>query len=123
MRRGTKAIGAACIVAASWFVGPALASNLAHTSTTLTGGNAAITACDSDGVATIFTLSGSNVASVTVSGISSGCGNAALSVAVDNGTASSTGTASVPVGGGSVVVTLASSVAMSDSMKTAIVVS
>jgi hypothetical protein len=123
MKRLMMGGGLIGLLAMSWFVAPGLATLLGTGSQTLTAGNASITACDPDGVTTLFVLSGTSVASVTVSGISSACGNAAINVAVNNGTTSSSGTASVPVGGGSVSVTLSSSVPLNDAMQTEIAVS
>jgi hypothetical protein len=51
---------------------------------------------------------------VTVAGLSSACGGATLTAALDNLTASSSGTGTVPAGGGSMTVTLASAVAAKD---------
>jgi hypothetical protein len=57
-------------------------------------------------------LSGSNVVSVTVSSLPSGCGGAALQATLNNGTTSSSGSTTVPAGGGSVTVTLGSAIAL-----------
>src|SRR6266576_1969831 len=78
--------------------------------------------CTTAGLSVVQNLSGSNVASVTVSGLPSGCGGATLQVAVNNGSANSTGSASVPGGGGSVTVTLASAVAATTTEETDLVV-
>ena len=69
--------------------------------------------CTNTGLGVIQNLSGSNVLSVTVSGLPSGCGNATLQVTLNNAITSSGGSATVPAGGGSVTVTLGTAVAMS----------
>src|SRR5690349_18435475 len=68
--------------------------------------------CTSVGLGVIQNVSGTTVASVTVSGLPSGCGNATLQVTVNNQVTSSGGSATVPSGGGSVTVTLAVAVAI-----------
>jgi len=71
--------------------------------------------CTNVGLGVIQNLSGLNVISVTVSSLSSGCGNATLQVTLKNATTSSGGSAAVPAGGGSVTVTLGAALAMSTS--------
>jgi hypothetical protein len=93
-----------------------MAANLSSGSQTVAGGNAAVAACDTDGVTVTRTLSGTNVASVTVSNIASACGNGALSLTVSNGSTNVSGSATVPVGGGSVLVTLASPILVTNAM-------
>ena len=99
-------------------VAPGMAANLSSNSQTLAGANAAVTSCDTDGVTIVRTLSGTNVVSVTVSSIAAACGNGSLSLTVNNGSTNVSGTAVVPVGGGSVVVTLASPIAAANAMTT-----
>jgi hypothetical protein len=65
-------------------------------------------------VTVIQNLSGANVISVTVGGIASGCATGTLSATVDNGTSSSSGTGTVPAGGGSMTVTLSAAVPAKD---------
>jgi hypothetical protein len=69
--------------------------------------------CTNTGLGVIQNLSGTNVISVTISGLPSGCGNASLQVTLKNATTSSSGTATVPAGGGAVTVTLGAALAMS----------
>jgi hypothetical protein len=66
--------------------------------------------CTSSAVIVLPNLSGSNYVSVTVTGLPSSCGGATVQVAVNNGTSSSTGSTSIPSGGGSVTVSLAAPV-------------
>jgi len=68
--------------------------------------------CTATGLGVIQNVSGSNVVSVTVSGVPSACGSATLQVTVNNLVTSSGGTAAVPAGGGSVTVTLVTAVAI-----------
>jgi hypothetical protein len=67
--------------------------------------------CTSAGFGVINNLTGSNVVSVTVSSLPSACGGAAVQVAFNNGSTSSTGSGTVPAGGGSVTIALAAAVA------------
>lgn len=68
--------------------------------------------CTNAGLGVAQNLSGVTVISVTVSSLPSACGNATLQVTVNNLITSSSGSATVPVGGGSVTVTLAVAVAV-----------
>lgn len=95
-----------------------LAASLLFGSQTFAGGSAAVAPCDSDGVSVVRTLSGTNVVSVTVGGIASACGNGALSVTVSNGITNVSGSAVVPAGGGSIVVTLATPILATEAMTT-----
>jgi hypothetical protein len=93
---------------------PGFASGLSWSSKTLGGSGATVSKCDSDGVSVIQNLSGANVVSVTVSGIAAACATGALSVTVDNATTSSSGTGTVPAGGGSMTVALTVAVPAKD---------
>ena len=73
--------------------------------------------CTSAGLLVLPNLSGANVASVTISAIPASCGGATIQATVDNGTANSGGSATVPAAGGSVTVTLASAVAAATSQR------
>jgi hypothetical protein len=108
---GLMVVGVA-VVALPLLVGHA--ASLGSGSQSLGGNTAAVGRCDSDGVGILQNLSGANVVSVTVSQIASACGNASISVAVNNGTANSSGSNTVPAGGGSITVTLGSAVAAKD---------
>lgn len=92
----------------------ASAAAIAITTDTLGSGSAPLP-CDNDGVTLTQTLSGTNVASVTVAGIASPCGGGNLSLTVNNGAASgSGGPLVVPAGGGSLTVTISPQVALDD---------
>ena len=106
-RRGI--IGAAIVVVAYSWIG--LAASLALATDTVAANRVATPRCTNAAMLVVPNLSGSNVASVTVSTLPSACGSATIQVAVNNGSTSSTGTATVPVGGGSVTVTLSVPVA------------
>ena len=71
----------------------------------------AVPRCTSAGLAVLQNLSGSNVISVTVSNLPAACGGATIDATVNNLTTNSSGSATVPGGGGSVTVTLASAIA------------
>jgi hypothetical protein len=96
-------------------IGPALASSLSSASNSVGAGKTSVGRCDTDGVSTLYNLSSSNVVSVAVAGVASGCAGATLKVTVNNGTTTSSGSASVPAGGGSMTVTV-TSIALSQSM-------
>lgn len=97
---------------------PGLASSLDHSSGSLAAEGAAVGRCDPDGVTTRFVLSGTDIQSVVVSGIDSGCGGDTIAVTVDNGSTARSGSSTVPGGGGSVSVSLSSTLPMSDAMQT-----
>jgi hypothetical protein len=84
---------------------------------------AAPSRCDTDGVTLTQTLSGANVTSVTAAGIASACATGTLSLTVNNGSATSSGSAVVPAGGGSVTVTLASAIAATSGEQIDLVIS
>jgi hypothetical protein len=67
--------------------------------------------CTNVGLLVLPNLSGSNVISVTVSNLPSACGGAAIQATVNSGSANSSGSGTVPAGGGSVTVILAAGVA------------
>jgi hypothetical protein len=93
------------------------AASLARTSNTLGSTNAAVTRCDTDGIVTTPTSSAGNVTGASVSGIAPACASLSLKLTVNNGTTFSSGTTTVPAGGGSANVTLAASVAVKDTMQ------
>lgn len=104
----------ASAVIASLLVG--LAAGSPVSSRTLARGSAVVPRCDLDGVSMVPNVTTTSVTSVTVSGIASACATGLLSVTVRSGASFSTGTATVPGGGGSMVITLASTVPMTQSM-------
>ena len=114
-RRLGAGIGAAAIGAVVLFAIIGHATSIGAASTTLGAGKAGVTRCDTDGITVTEVLTGNNVTVVAVAGIASACGTGSLSATINNGTTSSTGVATVPAGGGSMTVTLASAVAMKDS--------
>jgi hypothetical protein len=111
MRAARGVLVAALLVGIGSVAG--LAASLALASQTVGTAQAETPRCTSVGLGVVPNLSGTNVASVTVSGLPSTCGSATLQVAVNNGAASSSGSSAVPAGGGSVTVTLAAAVAAS----------
>jgi hypothetical protein len=92
--------------------GVALAASLSLGSNSLGAATASTPRCTAAGLGVLQVLSGSNVVSVTVSALPSGCGGATLQATLNNGTTSSSGSTTVPAGGGSVTVTLASAIAI-----------
>jgi hypothetical protein len=83
------------------------AESLSVTSASLGAAALSVPRCTSAGLRVIQTLSGANVSSITVSNLPAGCGNALLQAAVNNGSTNGTGSSTVPVGGGSVTISLA----------------
>ncbi len=63
--------------------------------------------CTTAGLAVTPLLSGTTVASVNVAGLPSTCGGGLLQATVNNGAMTGSGSATIPAGGGSVTVTLA----------------
>jgi len=110
MVRPRSTILVAVLVAAG--ASAAFAASLAMTAQSM--GMAAIGTprCTAAGLGLIQNLSAATVISVTVSSLPTGCGNATLQVTVNNLLTSSSGSATVPSGGGSVTVTLATAVAI-----------
>ena len=74
--------------------------------------------CTSSALTVLNNLSGANVASVTVSSLPAACGGATVQVAYNNGATSSTGSGTVPAGGGSVTISLTAAVAATVSAQT-----
>src|SRR4029077_18470517 len=100
---GTTAIGAVVLFA---IVGHA--TTIGTASTTVGAGRASVARCDTDGLTVTQGLTGSGVTVVPAAGVAAACGAGALSATINNGTTSSTGFGTVPAGGGSMTVTLAS---------------
>jgi hypothetical protein len=97
------------------------AASLAVTSSSLGAATTATPRCTAAGLSILQNLSGATVISVTVSGLPAACGTATLQVTVNNGAANASGSAAVPVGGGSVTVTLGSAPAVSTTEQTDLV--
>jgi len=91
---------------------PGLAAGLNVGSRRAAAGQATISRCDSDGVLTVPNVTGSNVVTVSVSGISAACAGGAATLRLSNGATSSTATGTVPGGGGTMAMTLATPVAL-----------
>ena len=110
------------IVAAMCGLTMGAAASLPFATAGLGAARQSVPRCTSGALSVMPNLTGSNVVSVTVSGLPSGCGGANLQVAVNNGSANSSGSASVPAGGGSVTVNLASAVAATTTQQVDLVV-
>ena len=110
-RRTTLALLGALLAAGAFTSTTGLAAGLAGASRSLGSAGAAVARCDPDGFSVVQNLSGTNVVSLTVGGIAAGCGGGTMQVTLHNGSASSTGSATVPGGGGSLTVSLAPSIA------------
>ncbi|HTG47743.1 MAG TPA: hypothetical protein VK646_08830 [Actinomycetota bacterium] len=110
MRRGVVTVAAALVVVACAATTVAFAASLPPTSRTLGAGKTAVPSCDTGGFSIVLNLTAANVSSVTIGGIAAACATGVLSVNVNNGTTNSSGTGTVPAGGGSMTVTLAATV-------------
>jgi len=88
------------------------AMSLDQTVASLGARSTSVTRCGSAALTAVPNLSGSSTVSVTVGNLPSACGGATIQVALNNGSAVSTGSSTVPGGGGSVTVNLAGSVAI-----------
>ena len=100
-------VAAMLAVSSGYVIGSAASAAL--TVRTLGAASVATPRCTNAGLAMIPTLSGSTVSSVSVGGLPAACGGATLRVTVNDGTVAGSGSATVPVVGGSLVVTIASS--------------
>ena len=112
MRAKAGATVAAVAAVTVALAGIAFAASLSTSSSTLGAGTSVVAPCDPNGVTIVQNLAGANVSSVTIGSIASACANGALSVTVNNGLANSSGSGTVPAGGGSMTVTLAAAVAL-----------
>lgn len=76
----------------------------------LGAGSATVSSCDTDGFAVEYTLSAAKVTTATVGGINSNCGggNMTLTLTGAGSAALGDGTGTVPAGGGSLAITIAS---------------
>lgn len=84
------------------------AASLAVASDSLGAATTATGRCTTGALTVAPNLSSGTIVSVTVGGLPSACGGATLQAAVNNGSASATGSTAVPAGGGAVTVTLSS---------------
>jgi hypothetical protein len=112
------------VVVASAFAGLGVAGLVFAASLTVSssrlGAGAADVRCTSGGVTLFQYVSGSDVVAVIVDGVASACGGATLSVTVDNGSASGSGSAAVPAGGGRVTVLITPTVPLLDSHRVSV---
>jgi hypothetical protein len=117
--RSLACLGAVAVVLTTAASASGFASSQVMTTRQLGTSAAAVTSCDTDGVKVVpdANITGTAVASVTVSAIAAACGAATLSVHLTSGTGSANGSATVPAGGGSVTVAMSPAIAPSDSMQ------
>jgi hypothetical protein len=94
-----------------------LATSMSSSTDTLASNNVAVGRCETDGITVLQNLSGGNIVSVTLGQIASACGNGSLNASVNNGLTSSTGSGTVPAGGGSLTVTFGTPVAPRDAVE------
>lgn len=111
-----RALGVAVTVLAVASAGYAAAATLGPLgSSSLGAGSANVSACDSDGVRSEYTVADDAVTAVTISGIHENCLNGALSVALTDNSGAAIGTAGPQlVDGASLVLDIAARPAAAD---------
>jgi hypothetical protein len=114
-------VAALVAVAAGGAVRIGLADSLNLGSESLGASGVSAPRCTTGALTILPVLSGSNVASITVATLPSACGGATLQASVNNGSASATGSATVPAGGGSVTVPISGRPALTVAIQTDIV--
>lgn len=119
MRKMIAAVVAAGLVVSAWLILPGLAASMTDASQTEGAGNTAVARCDTDGVTTVYGLNSTNVTSVVVSNVASGCAGLTMKATINNQATTSSGTAVVPAGGGTVTVGV-TSIALTQAMQTEI---
>ena len=113
---------AVAILVAGTVALPAAAASINFSTATLGAGAAVPARCTSAGLSMLQNLSGTTVISVTITGLPAACGGATAQATVNNGTANSSGSATIAAGGGSVTVVLGAAVAVGTVEGTDIVV-
>ena len=110
------------VLAAGLFTVSGQAASLSFPGSLIGAGSVAVTRCTNTGLSVIQTVVTTSVTGIVVSGFPSTCGGATVLVTVNNGSVNSSGSGTVPAGGGSVTVTLASvvAVAVSDQIDLAV---
>jgi hypothetical protein len=88
------------------------AASVSFSSDTLGAATTSTPRCTSAGLTVFQNLSGTTVTSVIVGAIPAACAGATLQATLNTGAANASGSATVPAGGGSVTVTLASALAV-----------
>ena len=128
MRRAMRAPGRPSLLAAFTAgavslaaAGFASAANLHVGTAGLGSGWAPSPGCTTAGLSVLSNLSGSSVVSVTVAAVPAACAGATLAVTVTNGSATGSGSASVPAEGGSVTVSLGSATPITTRLETDLV--
>lgn len=104
-----------------WWAVMAAAVSLAVTPRSLGARTVSTPRCTSAGHSVLQNLSAGTVISVTVGGLPAACGGATLQLTVNNGVTNSSGSVTVPAGGGSVTVVLAAAVAVTSAEQTDLV--
>jgi hypothetical protein len=100
---------------------PGAAASIALTTGPLGAATVATPRCTTAGLTIFQNLAAGTVVSVTVSGLPAACGGAVAQVTVNNGLANSSGTNTVPGGGGAVTVVLGAAVAVTAGEQTDLV--
>ena len=98
-----------------------VADSLLFTSQQVGAGNSTIPKCATAGMTVFENVSGVTITGVTVSNIDVACAGGTLSLTVNNGTTTGSGSAVVP-GGGSMTVTLGSAIPFIDNASVDLVV-
>jgi hypothetical protein len=114
-----RSVAVALLTAVGVVVGAA--ASLSFASGTLGAATTTMPRCTTAGLTVLQNLSAGTVISVTVGALPAACGGAILQATVNNGTTNGSGSAGVPIGGGSVTVTLGVSPAVTASELTDLV--
>ena len=113
--RSVRRAGAGAALTSILFLVAGHAASLSATTPTLATAGVALARCDTDGFTVIPNLTTINVTSVTVGQIAAACAGGVLAATVNNGIINSSGSGTVPGGGGSLTVTLGVPVPAKDS--------
>jgi hypothetical protein len=114
-----RSVAVALLTAVGVVVGAA--ASLSFAPGTVGAATTTMPRCTTAGLTVLQNLSAGTVISVTVGALPAACGGATLQVTVNNGITNGSGSAGVPVGGGSVTVTLGVSPAVTASELTDLV--
>ena len=108
IRRAIAFLGVTVLAAAA----VAFAASLTLTPASIGADQETIPRCTAAGLGVIQNVTGTTATSVTVSNLPAGCAGATIQVTVNNQVTSSSGSSTVPGGGGSVTVSLGVAVAI-----------
>ncbi len=115
------AISAAMLLLIGFTAVTGAAASLNSGTATLGAARVSPARCVSSGLSVLPVLVGTTWTGVTVSGIPAACGGGTLQLTVNTGATNSSGSAAVPVGGGSLTITLATAQTVDANMQSDLV--